>query len=143
MPVIALGEEYCGPLLPAYENHGEVFLDEVVALAFHGLPNVASLKWWPGTGYALGDNGHLANGMLVHHFDGDPENCRRDNVAWTADDEYFQTDDERLLRPTGLHAKRKPPGLFPFADHRYDEPRFTDSKSLPGWVLTESKRPAA
>ncbi|MCX2714214.1 hypothetical protein [Mycolicibacterium sp. J2] len=141
LPVIYLGEQYFGPLLPASEYHGEVFLDEVVALAFHGFPQVATLKWWPGEGYAVGNTGHVANGILVRHADGDPGNCRRDNVAWTADGEYFRADDERLLRPTGLHTRRKPPGEFPFS--RHNGPRFTGSDNLPGWMPTESKRAAA
>lgn len=143
MPVIYLGDQYCGPLLPAYGQHGEVFVDEVVALAFHGLPHVASLKWWPGTGPAIGDNGHVANGVLVHHVDGDRGNCRRDNLVWAADVDFFASDDVRLLRPTGLHARRKPPGVFPFSPSRRDEPRFTGSDSLPGWMPTQSKRAAA
>lgn len=143
MPVIYLGEHYCGPLLPAYERHGEVFLDEIVALAFHGLPHVEALKWWPHTGPAIGNNGHLASGVLVHHEDGDAHNCRRDNLLWIADDEYFAADDARLLRPTGLHVRHKPPGAFPFSPSRRDEPRFTGSDSLPGWTPTESKRAAA
>lgn len=143
MPVIYLGDDYHGPLLPAYEHHGEVFLDEIVALAFHGFPRVEALRWWPTTGYAIGNNGHVANGMLVHHYDGDQENCRRDNLVWTADGEFFSVDAAKLLRPTGLTVRRKPSGEFPFSPSRRDEPRFTGSDNLPGWTPTESKRAAA
>lgn len=142
MPVIDLGEQYFGPLLPAYEHYGEVFLDEIVALAFHGFPRVDSLRWWPTTGYAMSHSGHVASGMLVRHYDGNANNCRRDNLAWTADSEFYNAEDARLLRPTGLVARPRL-GLFPFANHRYDEPRFTSSDSLPGWTPTESKRAAA
>lgn len=141
MPVVRFGENDSGPLLPAFDQHGEVFLDEVVALAFHGLPRVETLKFWPSSGYAVDTTEHVANGVLVHHRDGDVWNCARDNVAWTADAEYFDADDAKLLRPTGLYVRRVWPGLFPFSEHR--EPRFSGSDSLPGWMPTESKRAAA
>lgn len=139
MPVIDLGASYVGPLPPAYgQQHGQVFLDEVVALAFHGLPQVETLTWYPGTGYPL--NNGMVDGMHVRHLDGDPANCRFDNLAWIPDAEYFAAVDAKLLRPNNITARIKGRGLFPWANHRYDEPRFTSSASVAGWTPTRSAR---
>jgi hypothetical protein len=139
MPVIDLGDSYVGPLPPAYgQHHGQVFLDEVVALAFYGLPQVETLTWYPRAGYAL-RNG-MVDGMHVRHLDGDPANCRFDNLAWVPDAEYFEATDAKLLRPNNITPRTKGRGLFPWANHRYDEPRFTSSASVAGWTPTRSAR---
>lgn len=141
MPVVELGDRYGGPLLPAFGKWGEVFLDEIVALAFFGLPEAPQLKFHPGTGYSIGPNG-MIDGVHVRHLDGDQRNCSVGNLLWIADPEYVAIEDAKLLRGSA-NARRKGSGPFPWSKHRDDEPRFTGSDSLAGWEPTMSKRAAA
>ncbi|GAB3227854.1 HNH endonuclease [Mycolicibacterium hippocampi] len=137
MPVIDLGDNYAGPIPPAYGQHGEVFVDEIVAVEFLGLPQAALLAFHPRPGYVP------LRGVCVRHIDGDMQNCAADNLAWIVDAEYVAAADAKLLRPTNLKPRLRGSGPFPWSASRYDEPRFTGSDSVVGWKPVESKRAAA
>jgi hypothetical protein len=119
-----------------------VFVDEIDALAFHGLPTAMQLKTYPHIGYVFGANGML-DGVHVRHLDGDPQNCSADNLAWIVDAEYIAIADAKLLRPSNIKPRLRGGGPFPWSPSRDDEPRFTGSDSLAGWEPTKSKRAAA
>ncbi|WP_263997888.1 HNH endonuclease [Mycobacterium yunnanensis] len=70
---------------------GERFLDEVVATAFLG-PAPAPIR-----------------GVTVLHFDGDPFNCRVDNLRWMIDPEWDALRTEHEMQFNMQPANRKQP----------------------------------
>jgi len=135
-PVIALGKDYAGPLLPAYGNqHGTVFVDEVVAVEYLGLPRTSAMWMYPNPdGYAL-KNGVIA-GAYPRHLDGNPSNCAAENLVWVIDPECAEIEDARILLPNHIanRPRRPGPGLFKWSPSRQDEPLWVASHYMCDWT---------
>ncbi|MEB3023923.1 hypothetical protein [[Mycobacterium] crassicus] len=148
--------DYCGPVRPAgrcwYDDSDTLadvkakdiinsmrLVDELVCFEFHGAPDpnarlprkrhrpIPPGGWWPAV--------HVA------HKDGDAENCARDNVEWSLDEDYLAEAENRrirnLLRPDNLPPRVKiaPPmkTITPLA--------FVSSNSLAGWRPIPASNP--
>lgn len=122
MPVLDLGPSAFPPVVPAYGDSRERFLDELVCWHFHRKLSISQQRY----AYTL-------------HLDGDWSNCAADNVRQVLDADYEWEHKMRNWMASEIPAKRlKSPGVASFGGRRNnatpDGLRAPDIAYLPNWT---------